>query len=938
MYTASQAASSAAVATSYSSKVGDSTSLTQPEPTAAQENHNQGPGDELGGDGASGANKAASFLTSDPRDAHPEPCLQGESAKTTITTASSRAAFSISPDRQGTNLGSLTSPESSPVQKQQDETPYKEDANLKDDRDSAHPEACPQEESTGTAIAAPSCSATNQPDVTTDTTVTSVTGPAQDKNDTSAAGDPIHIPDCDEDRPEPYQDTTPAIVSLTRRARTPRPFTTSTAHRGSHSVKMPRRAGGRMLRAHRAPPKPQPQQPSPTDPAVPAAHIFAEAPRAKTAICDMEGVPHVVGGLVEVSIGRKDVLFAKQVPKNSTDPYNTLEVERHPFTPFPPPDMGENNREFDMELEENRPIFEPFNQDIIDRQVDGWAAQTDLFARVMNAHQAEFDPVNELFLAQKAELEHLNNVRERAITAEFARPPLMSELARRKLITRVAAAEKPLLKELETTQRELKEIIIRGRVKIARGLQRDLRAPSVIDEKRARALQKIDVEEKETELGIAGGTIGLRGGLNEQDHATQTAILRYTRHVVDERLKVFDETDDSRVPDWSTTAPPESNVDTVISTVPEWFTILDARGTVQLYRTTPLDRFKELLQVIGNTSIAAREEQWADESRPNRHTWNQQFHKASPHWANELRRTRGGWWTCRSGPDAPPAERYCALCHDQSAAKRRPASAKERYQHILDEIDTAMEEAKERDQLRLKYQLQQERHDIDEYWHRREFVRSGGGVDITEVLHSRDVNELNYRPSTGRSQSWQEEGVSPRSQELLDKAHVTGQASAPQSRPSPPSQHSQSSQLLKYLSGTPSNDYYSLPSGLSQSPPNPNGSGFYESLLGRQLNASPSRPAVPSQSARLLRGSPLFHELLAGRQTDTVEVLPGQVAPPQAVPPQLLHRHNSSQAHDLLHGRDATENSAQAGRPQLRSSLAPPGPKNKPQKRVSWQF
>ncbi|KAK4100869.1 hypothetical protein N658DRAFT_427002 [Parathielavia hyrcaniae] len=928
MHTASQAASTAAVAASRFSQAGDPASPTQPEPTAPQENHDQGPGDQLGADGADVAHKPTACLASDPRDIHLEPSLHGESAETAMTTASSPAAFSISPNRQGICSGSLTSPDFSPVQKEEAAT-YKADTKPKDERDVCHPEASSQE-ATITAIAAASYPATNQSDVVDETILAlPATGLAQNKNDTPVVGDPIDIPNCDDDRREPPQDANPATVS-TRRSRTPRAFTTSTAHRGSHAVKMPRRAGSRTLRAHRAPPKQRPQQPSPTNLGR-AQHANPDAHPAKTTTCDMDGVPHVVGGLVEVSLGRKDNLFAKQVPETSTDSNDTFKVERHPFTPFPPPDVGESNREFDMELEENRPISDPFDQDIIDRQIDGWSAQTDLFVRVMNAHQAEFDPVNELFLAQKAELTHLNNVRERAITAELARPKLMSEPARLRLIARATAAEKALLKEVEITQRELKEIIIRGRAKIARGLQRDLRAPSVIDEKRARELQRIEVEEKEAELAIEGATIGLRGGLNEQGHAAQSTILRYTRHVVEERLRVFDQTDDARVPATSTPAPPQSNIDTVISTVPEWFTILDARETIALYQTTPLDRYKELLQVMGNTSIAAREEKWADESRPSRHTWNQHFHQASPHWANELRRTRGGWWNCRSGADAPPAERYCALCHDQPAQKRQPPSAKERYQHILDEIDAAVEEAKERDQLRLKYQLQQERQDIDEYWQRREWTRSGGGLDITEVLHSRDVNELNYRPSVGRSQSWQEEGVS--------------------------------SQSSKHLGGTPPGDYFSLPVGCSPSPQGQNGAGFYESLLGRQPSTSPTSPAVSSQPlpARRLRGSPLFHELLAGRRPDNAG--PSEGISPQTrqrlnssqahdilssalvdkvTPGQALHRHNSSQMHDLLHGRDAgSESSAQPGRPQLRSSLLRPGPqgqRKKPQKRVSWQL
>jgi hypothetical protein len=451
-----------------------------------------------------------------------------------------------------------------------------------------------------------------------------------------------------------------------------------------------------------------------------------------------------MGGLVEVSVGHKDSLFAKQVLGDSTCPHNTYKVERHPFFSFPPPNMLENNREFDTELEENRPVFEPFDQDIVEMQLDGYAAQTKLFIQVMAAHQAEFDTVYGRFLSQKAELERLNDLRQRGVTGELARPPTMNARARAKLFSEVTEAKIPVIKEMKAARRELEELIIRGRVKISHGLRRDLRAPDVIDERRARALQRITIEEQATDLGMAGAMIGLRGGLNKQIGSTQAAILRYTRDVVDERLKEFDQLDDSHQPDKSIPVKPASNVDTVITTVPLWFSILDAKGTVELSGTTPLDRYKELLQVVGNVSAAARDEEWLHESRPYRNSWDKQYHEPNPNWSNELRRSRGGWWSCRSDPDAPLAERDCPRCHrGDQPPPAQIQSAKERCQHILAEIDTAKGEAMKRDELMVKHQLQQERQDIEQYWQRREWIRSGGGVDITEVLHGRSVNELN---------------------------------------------------------------------------------------------------------------------------------------------------------------------------------------------------
>jgi hypothetical protein len=986
----------------------DSASSAQPEPNPAQRDDNQPEGDQLGSDEP---DKITSILKSDTRDAHPEPCLQGESAKTTTTAGSCpKTDISVTPDQQSVRLGSFTSPEPSPGHRRADIS-YKGDLTHDSGRDARSQEPCLQDESTATAITAPACTEKEEPDASQNASLTSPV-PVQDKDD------PVINPGRDADCPEPSEDDSCAIASFTPRAKTTRSFATSASHRGSHSARMPRKSGKQASRAlqkswarqssparatvlpaqapaveaprGRHPVKtPHPSRTStkakggdkvlPKSQASGAQHAKTNTPLPQISIVDMRGVPHVMGGLVEVSIGRKDILFGKQLQGDSTCPYNTYKVERHPFFSFPPPDMIENNREFDMELEENRPIFEPLDQDIVDGQINGFAAQTELFIKVMAAHQAEFDTLYNRFLSQKAELKRLNDLRQRGITGELARPPIMDARARAKLFSDVTEAKIPVIKEMEVTRRELKEVIIRGRVKISRGLRRDLRAPDMIDEKRARALQRITIEEQATDLGMAGVMIGLRGGLNEQTHSTQTTIQRYTQHVVDERLKEFDQLDDSHKPDKSVPAKPPSNVDTVITTVPQWFTILDAKGTVDLSRATPLDRYKELLHVVGNVSAAAREEEWLDESRPYRHSWDKEYHEPNPNWSNELQRSRGGWWRCRSDPDAPPAERYCSRCHrgDQPApAKTKQVqSAKERYQHIVAEIDAAKAEAMKRDELTVKYQLQQERQDIDEYWQRREWIRSGGGVDITEVLHGRSVNELNYRSSAGRSQSWQQEVVKSQSGELLniDKTstqktpprETTARKSSPQhtspqeaatrkilpeethsQKAEPMSSSPRGSQFHELLSSGQPNSGYSRAPGNSRSSQRFQDSGFYESLSGKQVNSSPPQAAIPSPSPRRLWGAPGFHELLSGRQFDSpsppekkshhtvrrqnssrqnelflamLNRSPPQVESGYVSPPQPIRRSTSSQAHEVLPGMKLNRSP-----PQFAPQVAPP--------------
>ncbi|KAK4244275.1 hypothetical protein C7999DRAFT_17440 [Corynascus novoguineensis] len=742
-----------------------------------------------------------------------------------------------------------------------------------------------------------------------------------------------------------------------RRSKSARSSTGLAGHRAMQSSRMPKKGGNRALPNSRGLYYARTSR-SPSDSTTPVSvkHAVAKSRRSRqvnnkqglqnyraqhgvntvihsvrTPVLDMEGVPHVVGGLVENSLGLKNPLFAKQGEEDQSEYYKGVGVGRHYIFQFPPPDMGDHNREFERELEESRPVYDGFDLDLIDKQVDGYAARTKLVAKVMEAHRAEFDPVNQLFLTNKKELMHLDYERQRAITSEYSVKHRTTPRERARTLATVAQAEAPLLENEKRVKDELKEIIINGRAKIARLLQLDLRAPTTIDEKRAKASQRKILEEQDTELGVAGAMIGLRGSMEEQSPSTQTAIMRFAQFVALERLKAFDEKDSWRKPDKSLSIEPISNVDTVITVVPDWFTILDAKGTVDLRSEAPLERLKELLQTVGTLSINAREEEWADELRPNRHAWNKHYHEPDDAWPNALQRRRGGWWACRSGRDATPAERSCKLCHSRTLNSQRQISApsaKARCERILDEIQTAQAEANERDRLMLKHHLQQERDDINRYWQQREWVRSGGGVDVSEVLHGRDVNELNYRPSAVRSQSFQQPDVSCQSVEPHGEQAIEAESS-PRVRCM---QHSEF-QIHKLSSGRMVNKVSCPPATSTSSPSQRLGCSplLHDVLTGRQTNKRDSPREGSNQLARPLRGSPLFHELLAGRQVN------GNT--PQSPPPPLsLYRHNSSQAHDALHGRLPKNGTSptQVGLSQLRSSMARPGQRSK--KRVSWRL
>lgn len=717
-----------------------------------------------------------------------------------------------------------------------------------------------------------------------------------------------------------------------------------------------------------------------------------------------------MGGLAEASFGRKDLLFAKEVYGDPAHIYNGVTTERHRFFPFPAPDMLQSNREFDQELEDARPLFWGFDNEVIDRQVDLYGEQTRIFEQVMDEHEAEFEPAYERVLYIKEQLTHLNYERQRAITSEYAQKPVMTPQQRARLLTEIAVAERPFLEQREPAHRELTEIILRGRVKIARALQKDLKADKEIDLGRARAAQRKATEEESTELGVAGAMIGLRGPLKRQSGKIRTEVSEFAQRVIDARMREFDESDPAFRRSKAAKPPPARpgpSADGVVTEIPAWFTILDAKGTIALSAPTPLGRFKELLHRIGTSSYTAREEQWLRDSRPEMLTPAKEYHEPDDGWATAKQRARGGWWTCRSGPDAPWAERNCEVCHSAEAeaeaalgASIDPRAFRDRYQHISDEVEKAMAEANVRDRLMLKHTLEQDRQDIDRYWQHREWMRSGGGTDILEVLNTPDVNHLNYRPSAGRSKSWQEQAVD-------DLQATTGEAlgcpvkmersqscgePTPVSRPLVESPGKQAEdnyihQALPYqsrygqgrgfhgselLSVRPMNENSAPRSSPSQRPRHPEGSQFHELLVGRQPEHPPQPPLQSAARPLGIHG----HDIFYGRRLTTPAPPPLSIPYEDPAPsPQQqqqqplggsvvahrllsgrrgkadaadichpvgsLNRDNSDRVSDLLHGRppaDKETSPGAKGKMPLRSALMPPGYKSGKNKRVSWQY
>ena len=172
--------------------------------------------------------------------------------------------------------------------------------------------------------------------------------------------------------------------------------------------------------------------------------------------------------------------------------------------------------------------------------------------------------------------------------------------------------------------------------------------------------------------------------------------------------------------------------------MPFWFTLLDDKGIVTLQGRTPLARFKRLLFILIHCETNKREEEIG--ILPQK-TFTKEWHDADPRWPYPVWRTHGGWWICRSGPEASEAERQCQICHaapvpantpqrrtrpgisrhttstsNKKAAQPRSAkndileiSGTETYERLIAEIEDAMDECFEKDKTELHGRMEMQR-------------------------------------------------------------------------------------------------------------------------------------------------------------------------------------------------------------------------------------
>lgn len=308
-------------------------------------------------------------------------------------------------------------------------------------------------------------------------------------------------------------------------------------------------------------------RPERAPPAGVGVHAGNCPPRVPT--IDMNGIPYVLGGLVEMSVGLDERLFfAKQVPGDPGDIYNSVKVSRHSFQQFPGPDMGKSNAALDAELDAMKPIRKGFDQDLIDRILDGYSARTKANSKILNTRRVELELLVKRYETNKKELERLNFERQRAISSQYAKKPIINSEQRAQVLSTVAIAESTLLKEQAAIQAAQKEHLDRSRAEFAAILAQDFGDPAAADEAQARVTKRNALQEQASELGIAGAMMGVCGSLKGQKRATQDTVQQYAQAIANGRLEEFDQQGLRHTTGNPVPAEPVSNLDMTTTMVP----------------------------------------------------------------------------------------------------------------------------------------------------------------------------------------------------------------------------------------------------------------------------------------------------------------------------------------------------------------------------------
>jgi len=142
---------------------------------------------------------------------------------------------------------------------------------------------------------------------------------------------------------------------------------------------------------------------------------------------------------------------------------------------------------------------------------------------------------------------------------------------------------------------------------------------------------------------------------------------------------------------------------------PDWFKILEKKGKVKLHANGQKARYQELVSMLSTASwMMNREEEDMDNGAAPKKQWTKEWHEPNKFWPYKKWQERGGFWTCRSGPEASVAERRCTVCKSKRPtpqAKQSTSSTPSTYKSLMNEIDDAMKVAHEQEAKNLRARI-----------------------------------------------------------------------------------------------------------------------------------------------------------------------------------------------------------------------------------------
>ncbi|KAI0161653.1 hypothetical protein GGR52DRAFT_132321 [Hypoxylon sp. FL1284] len=137
--------------------------------------------------------------------------------------------------------------------------------------------------------------------------------------------------------------------------------------------------------------------------------------------------------------------------------------------------------------------------------------------------------------------------------------------------------------------------------------------------------------------------------------------------------------------------------------IPEWFPIMRANINGYFPAKDDAAAYKLLLHLLCQYQ---REVEYR-ERHGDPKQWDKFWHEPSKNWPHEHQRLKGGWWKCRSEPDAPEAQRRCIICHRgrKKQADQPPEDPKAELDFLMGHMQSAMEEVARMDQAVVRQLL-----------------------------------------------------------------------------------------------------------------------------------------------------------------------------------------------------------------------------------------